>query len=410
MAEILFLAHRIPYPPDRGDKIRSFNILKEMGRHARVHLACFADDGEDRKHLPALRLAMGTGLGQAFVEVRPRNWLPAAGALLCGKPVSAALFASGAMRRNVDQLLAERAIDTIFAFSGQMAQFVPDAAGRRFVMDFVDMDSAKFAEYGERGGGPLGWLYRREGRSLLAFEQAVAERADHSLFVSDAEARLFRDRTGLAAARIRAMGNGIDLASYDPAGDFPRLDASRRGAGPLILFTGQMDYRPNVEAVESFACGVMPLIRQHVGEARFAIVGRKPAKAVQQLHGNNGTIVIGAVDDVRSWLAAADVVVAPLTIGRGVQNKVLEAMAMAKPVVASPVAFAGIDAMAGRDLLVADGAEDQAAAIRCLLHDPKRAAGLGAAARRRMEAGYSWPARLAPLTDLLGLPTQQAAA
>ena len=410
MAEILFLAHRIPYPPDRGDKIRSFNILKEMGRHARVHLACFADDREDRRHLPALRQAMGAKLGQAFVEVRPRNWLPAAGALLRGKPVSTAMFASSAMKRNVDQLLAERAIDTIFAFSGQMARFVPGKPGRRFVMDFVDMDSAKFAEYGERGRGPPGWLYRREGRSLLRFEQAVAKRADFSLFVSDAEAQLFRDRTGLAEARIRAIGNGIDLAFYDPDGDFPRLDAARRGAGPLILFTGQMDYRPNVEAVESFARGVMPLIRRHLGEARFAIVGRKPAKTVRHLHGINGTVVIGAVDDVRSWLAAADVVVAPLTIGRGVQNKVLEAMAMAKPVVASPAAFAGIDAMAGRDLLVADGPEDQAAAIRCLLHDPKRAAGLGAAARRRMEAGYSWPARLAALTTLLDLPARQTAA
>jgi glycosyltransferase involved in cell wall biosynthesis len=166
-----------------------------------------------------------------------------------------------------------------------------------------------------------------------------------------------------------------------------------------------MDYAPNIDAVRWFAGEVMPLLP----EARFAIVGRKPPEAVRRLAGPR-TIVTGAVPDVRAWLAAADVVAAPLRIARGIQNKVLEAMAMARPVVASPAAFEGIEAEPGRHLLVADGADAQAGAIAGLLGDPERAKAMGQAARRRMVEAYRWEARLAPLARIAGLEPRQAAA
>jgi len=408
MSDVLFLAHRIPFPPDRGDKIRSFNILRGIGRHARVHLACFADDGADAAQLPALREAMEGSLGEAHVEVRRGTALGAARALACGRPLSLALFEGPALQDFVDRMLAQREIGTIFAFSAQMAQFVPADVGARFIMDFADMDSAKFAGYGAAGLGPRAWIYRREAGRLLAHERAVAQRADLSLFVSEAEAQLFREGTGLTA-NIAALENGVDLGFYDSAAAFPRLTPGQRGQGPLIVFTGQMDYRPNVEAVTSFAHDVMPLILREAPNARFAIVGRKPAAAVRRLDASRSTLVTGAVADVRSWLDAADVVVAPLTIARGVQNKVLEAMAMARPVVATSAAFEGIAAVAGRDLLVADGSDTQAAAVLRLLRDPAEAAAIAAAARRRMEAAYSWSARLAALPEMLGRPARRAA-
>jgi sugar transferase (PEP-CTERM/EpsH1 system associated) len=414
MTELLFLAHRIPFPPDRGDKIRSFHELRHLAGLGRVHLACFADDEADAAHLAGLRDALGPALGEAHVEVR-RTSRAAAGAraLIEGRPVSLTLFDSRALRAFVERLLASRDIGTIFAFSGQMAQFVPQGVRARFVMDFGDVDSAKFEAYGAEGGA-MAAVHRREGQKLAAFERAVAARADVSLFVSDAEADLFRRRSGLAGADIRALQNGVDLDYYDPAA-IPRrrpgpsgaedLTGPRPSPGNLIVFTGQMDYAPNIDAVRWFADAVMPLLP----EARFAIVGRKPSESVRRL-AEARILVTGAVADVRSWLAAADVVVAPLRIARGIQNKVLEAMAMARPVVASPAAFEGIEAEAGRHLLVADGAEAQAQAIAGLLGDPERAAAMGEAARCRMEQAYRWEARLAPLARIAGLEPRRAAA
>jgi sugar transferase (PEP-CTERM/EpsH1 system associated) len=311
------------------------------------------------------------------------------------------LFDSASLRRFVEATVAKHDIATIFAFSGQIAQFVP--AGPRFVMDFVDMDSAKFDSYADSGPLPLRWMMRREARTLFAFERATAARADASLFVSEAEASLFRSRTGLA--NVHAVSNGIDVDHFDPAAAFPPLPAEERGQGPLLLFTGQMDYRPNVEAVTAFARDVMP----RLAGVRFAVAGRNPAPEVVALKGQ-GVTVTGAVDDMRSWLAAADIVVAPLGIARGIQNKVLEAMAMARPVVASPAAFEGIEAEPGKDLLVADGAEAQADAIRTLLADPSRATALGASARTRMDCHYRWEARLAGLENLVFPATRKAAA
>jgi sugar transferase (PEP-CTERM/EpsH1 system associated) len=402
MKDVLFLAHRIPYPPDRGDKIRSWNLLKHLASLGRVDLACFADDEADAAHLPALREALGGRLGEAHVEVRTRGKAAAgARALVEGRPVSLTLFDSARLRDFVTRRLAGGSIDTIFAFSGQMAQFVPEGARQRFVMDFGDVDSAKFAQYAEEGHGAMRWVNRREGEKLFAFERATAARADLCLFVSEAEASLFRAMTGLA--NVRALSNGIDVGHFDPAADFPRPTDADEKQAPFLLFTGQMDYAPNVQAVTWFAREVLP----RIPGARFVIAGRNPPPAVRALAGEQ-VIVTGAVADMRSWLAAAEIVVAPLKLARGIQNKVLEAMAMAKPVVASAAAFEGIEAVPGRDLLIADDASQVAEAIEGLLADPERAAAMGAAARRQMDRSYRWEARLAPLAGMLD-PHRQAA-
>ena len=401
MGELLYIAHRIPYPPDRGDKIRSWHMLKHMAGMGRVHLACFADDEADAAHLPALRAALGGALGEAHVEIR-RTGKAEGGikALLSGKPASLTLFDSVRLRAFVADLLDRPELETVFVYSGQMAQFVPAGARQNFVMDFGDVDSAKFADYG-RQGGPLAWVHRREAVHLAAFERDTAARAASSLFVSDAEADLFRRTIAPPGSDVRAIQNGVDLEFFDPAVPVTRVDAPT----PLIVFTGQMDYAPNIDAVTWFAGEILP----RIPGATFAIVGRNPPEKVRRLAGDR-IIVTGAVEDVRSWLACADIVVAPLRIARGIQNKVLEAMAMARPVVASPAAFEGIDALPGRDLLVADTPAEQAEAVSRLLSHPEEARRLGAAARSRMEEGYHWGAKLAPLTDLLaGALRRQAA-
>ena len=389
MGDLLFLAHRVPFPPDRGDKIRSYNILKHLAARHRVHLAAFADDEAD------FDAAMGLNdlVAKMHIERRTRSrGVAAMLALATHKSVSVTAFAHKGMAGFVDRLLADEPIEHLYVFSSQMAQYAPD--DRPFVMDFVDMDSEKFAAYGRAASPPMCWMWQREARRLFHFERETARRAVVSLFVSEAEATLFRERIKLGEEAVQVLENGIDLEGYRP-------EPHPQGQPPLIVFTGQMDYPPNIEAASSFAREAMPMIRARVPDARFAIVGRKPDASLMALAGKHGVEVTGEVADVRPWLVQADVVVAPLRIARGIQNKLLEAMAMGRPVVASPQAFEGIDAEPGRDLIVADGPQAEAAAVSALLADPARAETIGAAARARVEARYAWDARLAPLDAML---------
>lgn len=404
--EILFLCHRIPIPPDRGDKIRSFHLLERMAELAPVHVGCFADDARDMSFAPDLAKMTAS----QYVLPRDRSRI-AAGlrGIAKGQPLLVSLFDHPALHHWVARILSERPISAVVTYSAQMAHYVPPLPEEvRFVMDFVDFDSAKYASYGARGKGPMAWINRREARLLGLFEREVAQRADLCAFVSEAEAALFRNASGLGADRIVAMDNGVALDYFDPNADFAPVD---RPGVPLLVFTGQMDYRPNVEAVESFAKGTLPAIRAVHPQATLAIVGRSPAKQVMALAALPGVVVTGAVPDVRGWLAAADVVVAPLRIARGVQNKVLEAMAMARPVVASPQAAEGIDARAGEHLLIAADRIDEAGKVKALLADPGEALRLGRAARARMEERYRWSATLQRLPEMLfGPPSHVRAA
>ncbi|MEP6785073.1 MAG: TIGR03087 family PEP-CTERM/XrtA system glycosyltransferase [Sphingomonadales bacterium] len=384
--DILFLAHRLPWPPDRGDRIRSWHMLEALAKLRPVHVIAPLDAAGDVKHIAHVE----TVAASVSTAVRTRSkGVAVAQALLTGQAASVALFAVPALIRRAAALVASGQVGTIVAFSGQMAQYVPQDRGQaRFIMDFVDLDSAKFAQQGAGARGLLGIALRREARRLLDFEIATAKRADASLFVSDAEATLFTNKTNLPAQVIE---NGVDAEKFSPDAVTP-VEAPH----PLIVFTGQMDYAPNVEAVTGFVRDVLP----QLPGATFAIVGRGPTRAVKALAGER-VIVTGEVPDTRPWLAAADVVVAPLSLARGIQNKVLEAMAMAKPVVASPAAAEGIDVVRGAELLVADDTVEQARVIAALLADRDRARTIGAAARARVQARYSWEARLAPLAGLV---------
>ena len=394
--EILFLCHRIPYPPDRGDKIRSYHLLQRMAEIAPVHVGCFADDDRDMDF--ATDMAAITA-SQCVLKRDRSRLVGGIKGLMKRQPLLVSLFDHAAMHRWVRDMLAERPIAVVVCYSAQMAHFVPKLPhGVRFVMDFVDFDSAKYTAYGAQGRGAMGWINRREGRLLLDFERSVAARTDISAFVSEAEAELFRAASGMMDDRIVGLENGVALDYFDPAADFERIAWSDR---PLIVFTGQMDYRPNIEAVESFARQSLPAIRAVHPDAGFAIVGRNPTPQVEALSELPGVFVTGAVPDVRGWLAAADVVVAPLRIARGVQNKVLEAMAMARPVVASPEAAEGIDASHGAHLLIAAHPAEEIEKVAALLADPGGAERLGKAARARMDERYRWSATLEELPRLL---------
>ncbi len=394
--ETLFLAHRLPFPPDRGDKIRSHHILKALAEIAPVHVGCLAENAADIANEHAL-----AEMAASWCMPRRSKPLPVAGAeaLLRGQPVSLTAFRSEALSQWVNRLLAERDIGAIYVFSGQMGQYVPRDWQGRLLVDLVDVDSAKFEAFAEAGRGPRRWIDAREGRLLRGVEADLVRRADATLLVSEAEANLLRKRVP-TPDRIRALGNGIDCATFDPEAVEP--EQALASGGPHYVFTGQMDYAPNIEAVARMTNAIMPGLLGKLPSAQFHIVGRAPTREVLALHGVNNTHVEGEVPDTRPWLARADIVVAPLTIARGVQNKVLEAMAMARPVIVSPDAATGIEAESDRHFLVA---QNDAAFVEDLLRlskDFAAARALGCQARQFVLDTMIWPAMLSDLPRLLG--------
>lgn len=398
MGETLFLAHRVPFPPNRGDKIRSHHLFKAIAAMGPVHVGTFGETAEDLACEAEL-----AALARSHCLVPRSKPLAQAGleALASGKPVSLTAFASPRLTAWVAETLARHPIDRIVVFSGQMGQYVPASFTGRLVIDLCDVDSAKFEAYARDHAWPRAVLDTREARLLAREEERLAHRADVTLLVTPAEAELFRSRLAdPAGTDIRAMRNGIDTQGFDPARAAPH-PALAAATGPHCVFTGQMDYPPNVAAVERMAAALLPAIRAHYPEAQFHVVGRAPTAAVRALDGQGGVRVWGEVPDVKPFLAAADLVVAPLSIARGVQNKVLEAMAMARPVVLSAEAATGIEACDGVHFAV--GADNAALVARALglLADPDAARAMGAAARAFVVAEQGWDAMLAPLAGMM---------
>jgi sugar transferase (PEP-CTERM/EpsH1 system associated) len=387
MANLLFLVHRMPYPPDKGDKVRSYHLLLHLAARHRVHVGTFIDDPADELHVDALR-ALCAGLHA--VRLHP---LRARAASLLGLFDDAALtlryYRDAGLRRWVERTVREARIDTIIVFSSSMAQYA-EGLGVPTLVDFVDVDSAKWTAYADRHRWPMSWLYRREGVRLLAYERAVAQRAQRAYFATEKEAELFVSLAPECAAAVEPMNNGVDAAFFDPG--VARASPFAAGEAALV-FTGAMDYWPNVDAVCWFAAAVLPRLRQRWPTLRLHIVGRNPAPAVRAL-ASDAVAVTGTVPDVRPYLQHADVVVAPLRLARGIQNKVLEAMAMARPVVVASGCAQAIHAEDGVELVAADSADDYVQTIGALLSEPVRARALGAAARACVRARYSWSAHL----------------
>ncbi len=400
---LLFLAHRIPYPPDKGEKIRAWHMLEHLARHWAVDLGCLADDPADLQHLPVLRdccaevhaapVTRGGRIARTLLGTRP------------GQPLSLAWFHEPGLARWVRAGLDARRYEAVLVYSSAMAAYVPpQPSGPLCILDMVDVDSEKWRAYAASGSGPKRLVWAREARTLLAFERRAAAQFDRTLLVSSQEAQTFAALAPEVASRIDWVENGVDVARFDPAADWP--DPFATGA-PAIVFTGTMDYRPNIEAVSFFATDVMPRLASLSPAPHFHIVGANPTPGVRALAELPRVHVTGSVPDVRPYLAHAAVAVAPLRIARGIQNKVLEAMAMARPVVASPEAHEGVRAVAGRDLLVADGAEAMAASVTQVLAGGMP--NLGATARAAVLAGHDWKATLARLDGILAAPRIKAA-
>jgi sugar transferase (PEP-CTERM/EpsH1 system associated) len=394
MRDLLFLTQRIPYPPNKGDKIRSWHILEHLAQRYRIHLGCFLDDPYDRQYERKLAAICASVHCEQLTPALAR--LRSLTALLRGEPMTLAYFGSVRLRRWVDEIVRRYPIERVFVFCSAMAPYAANVKCAARVLDMVDVDSQKWLQYAQGAKFPARWIYAREARSLLRLEREAAVRFDRTLLVSEAEAALFRRLAPECGERVLAMPNGVDSELFSPDRDYPNPFAKRETA---IVFTGAMDYRPNIEAVQWFADSILPTLTARSEGVTFWIVGANPASAVQRLAKRSGIRVTGRVEDVRAYLAHAGAVVAPLLIARGIQNKVLEAMAMAKPVIATPQACEGIDARDGQEVLVAHDAASFSAQLRIALGPGGEI--IGQQARRRVQAQYDWAASLRTIDRLL---------
>jgi polysaccharide biosynthesis protein PslH len=360
---ILFLAHRLPYPPNKGDKIRSFRELEALSRNHEVDLFCFYDQPEDAAYFNDVRRYCRELYAEKISWTRSRA--RASLALALGRPFTPAFFHSPSMAQRVRRALQSRHYDLVFVFSSSMAQYAESARNLPRVLDMVDVDSDKWKQYAEHAGPPASWLWRSEGRRLAASEKRWAGEFSLTLLCTPAEAQIMQDAA--PGARIEAFGNPLDVDYFDPS--MVETTSGIRALQPYIIFTGSMDYFPNVDAVTSFYRDVFPAIRAQMPHARFVIAGRNPARAVRELSRDPSVHVTGAVPDVRPYLRGAAVAIAPLRVARGVQTKILEAMCMGLPVAASSKAAMALPADLVREVHAEDDPQRLAAFLVERLRD-----------------------------------------
>ena len=404
MANLLFLTHRLPYPPDKGDKIHTYHLLKHLAQRHRVLLGTFVDDPQDEQYVSAVQ-ELCAELHVARLRPVQAGWR-AIGSWWRREPVTVACYRDGGMARWVQGVQQRRAAEAVLVHSSAMLQYADPSSTAPLVVDFNDVDSAKWMDYGTRRKWPMNQVYRREGRRLLDTERRGAARARWSLFATEREAALFRSLAPESADRVAVLGNGVDAEYFSPDAGRPSPFAAGETA---LVFVGTMNYWPNVDAVIWFAKEVMPALCQQWPGLRFYIVGRSPSAEVRALAGE-AVRVVGTVPDTRPWLQHAAAVVAPMRVARGIQNKVLEAMAMARPVVASAACADAIDAVAGQHLQVANTADDFLARLNTLLANPDLATATGEAGRKRVRAAYSWSERMTWLDGFLQQAANEAAA
>lgn len=354
--DLLLLVHRIPYPPNKGDKIRSFNLMKALSEHYTVHLGCFIDDPFDRQYADTLN----QWCAKVFC-VDQSKWqakLCALSGFITNQPITLPYYFSFAMAAWVKATINTHNIEKILVYSSSMAQYVDKTDYQHLsrVIDFVDIDSDKWRQYAEKSRGIKRWFYQREARLLLQYEKLVCQRFNSSLFVSEDEARAFRSMLPAELQlKVHSILNGVDTNFFSP--DSGHAQAEFPLPEQYIVFTGAMDYWANVDAVCWFCQNIWPRLKQLYPQLHFVIVGGKPSTEVRALSQQAGVIVTGRVADVRPYIYQARFAVAPMLIARGIQNKVLEAMAMNKAVVCSAMAMEGINAPATEDAVVADGVE-----------------------------------------------------
>ena len=406
---VLFLAHRIPYPPNKGDKIRAFHELRALGEAGHeVHLLTLVDAKGDLAYRDDI--ARFCSSVAAVPLDRRLARLRALAHLAGATPLSVAYFASSALRRRVDALIRGDGVDAAFVYSSSMLQYVPASLFPHTVVDLVDADSEKWHDYAARARVPFKWIYALEFRRLRQYEKRIVRAVAHTIVTTEREAAVLRGSGAGEDVSLHAIVNGVDCDYFRPidaddisVGSVPPNERgffTKRSPARLV-FTGAMDYYANVDAVRYFVKRVLPLVRTAVPEVEFLIVGSNPSSEVRRLERSDGVRVTGTVRDVRPYVASSAACVLPLRIARGVQNKLLEAMASGRPVVATEEAIAALPLREGEHVLVGRTDHELADRIVMLLRDDALRRALGERARQFVLDNHRWSPALEQIVRLV---------
>jgi polysaccharide biosynthesis protein PslH len=386
---IFFISQRVPFPPDRGDKITTFNEIRHLSTKHEVHVFCLADGRRDLDNIPGLRR-----YAQSVTAVPVIGWtskLRALKAMFAGGPLSVAAFNETKLHNAIGRKFAELRPDLIMIYSCNVAQYAEHFPQVPRIMQFAELDSSRWGQFARRSRLPLRWVYAIEQQRFFAYERHIARTFSHALVCTAPEQRDFERL--IPGVPVSLVGNGVDLDYFRSKGI-----AKRPGS---IVFTGVMDYFPNIDAVVWFCDKVLPIVQRQIPAAGLTICGSRPAAAVRHLAKRRGVTVTRRVPDTRPYLDGAEVFVAPLRMARGIQNKLLEALAMGLPCVASEAAAAGTAIPSGLGILATDDPEEFAVHVVRLLRDGAFRAIMASKARAAAELNYRWDVQLACLDRVI---------
>lgn len=400
---ILFLAHRIPYPPDKGDKIRSYNEIKYLSKSNNIYLGTILDQRSDEKYI--------TELKRHCVEIHTvffKKTFKLLKGLLNNSSLSVAAFYDSSLQKYVDKTLKEKEIEVVICFCSTMAEYIfrtplfknGKMRKTKLIMDYIDLDSDKWYQYTRRTRFPLNLLYMMENRRLFKYEIRVNQSFHHSVFVSQREVDVLKEMYP-KARNVSVISNGVDSDYFTPRSANYNSKPVTLNTKPILVFTGVMDYFANEDGVKWFCNSVFHRIRAQIPEVQFYIVGSRPTKMVQKLSMIEGVTVTGFVEDIREYYWMADVCVVPLRIARGLQNKVLEAMATGNAVVATTNARDGLTAHEEIDIITADDEETFAQEVVSLLKDEQRRKEMGVRAVENINKNYLWDENLKKFDGLI---------
>lgn len=399
---LLYLCHRVPFPPHKGEKIRTFNIVRYLIKSGYNLTICTPIEGKvDYEYISNLKNQVDVTVHSAPKPGISR-WVKG---LIKNQPLSVANFYSNELQHKIDTILESQSIDVILCTSSAMAEYVfkskvlqTDKSTTRLIMDFMDLDSDKWRQYTSLKPFPLSEIYRREAKLLSRYEKRIHRAFDACIFISKSEMDMFLSHEK-DLGKLSVVSNCLDTDFFCPPST--PIVKGDDAAYPSILFTGVMDYFPNVDAVTWFVDDIWPEIKQKWPQAEFVIAGMNPNDKIIEYGKQDGIEVTGFVDDILQYYYKADIFVAPFKIARGVQTKVLQSFACGLPVISSPIAIEGIDCNNQVHLLVAKDKEGFIRNIDMLLQDQELQTRIRSNAIKLINSCYSWTACLKKLDDVI---------